>query len=490
MICALLIGREGSNGFPGKNLYPVLGRPMAYYPIKIALSCNNVNRVYVSTDSIKLSRLAKDCGAEIIERPTDLATKNALGEDAFVHGYNEIVSKLKEEGETLELLILLFANAVTFTPSKINEGIKVLRENFDYDSATTVSCYNMWSPIRARKINNSGLLQPFVPLEVFGNPKTINCDRDSQGDVWYADMGFTIVRPRCLDNLENGQKPQKWMGNNIYPVKQWGGLDVDEPWQIPIIESWLEAHEINNLFQFKRLKWNQLYDSERTVLSKLRIKKYDKVLDIGHEPGALSIILKEKYGITDYSAVETDYKKSREALTLNPDSKIINKSLTEYLEINREIEQYNIILGLHINDRLDYYDKIVAGAYTLLKPGGYLVGTCRLTGAATINNIEISNQKIECSGKGVVPYVIDNSQDVIEKLRGINPAEIIIFGYSGRPSSTASTPLEIVTFAVFAIRKQVGNDFGTKENIELPDNITLNISMKCESDLLPTFEKV
>jgi hypothetical protein len=303
-------------------------------------------------------------------------------------------------------------------------------------------------------------------------------------------MGFTIVRPRCLDNLENGQKPQKWMGNNIYPVKQWGGLDVDEPWQIPIIESWLEAHEINNLFQFKRLKWNQLYDSERTVLSKLRIKKYDKVLDIGHEPGALSIILKEKYGITDYSAVETDYKKSREALTLNPDAKIINRSLTEYLEINREIEQYNIILGLHINDRLDYYDKIVAGAYTLLKPGGYLVGTCRLTGAATINNIEISNQKNECSDKGIVPYVIDNSQDVIEKLRGLNPAEIIIFGYSGRPSSTASTPLEIVTFAVFAIRKQVGNDFGTKENIELPDNIYMNKSMQYESGLPTTFAKV
>ncbi len=44
------------------------------------------------------------------------------------------------------------------------------------------------------------------------------------------------------------------MGQSIYPVKQWGGLDVDEPWQIPIIESWLEAHEINNIFQFKRIQ--------------------------------------------------------------------------------------------------------------------------------------------------------------------------------------------------------------------------------------------
>ena len=28
MICALLLGREGSTGFPGKNVYPLLGRPL------------------------------------------------------------------------------------------------------------------------------------------------------------------------------------------------------------------------------------------------------------------------------------------------------------------------------------------------------------------------------------------------------------------------------------------------------------------------------
>ena len=242
------------------------------------------------------------------------------------------------------------------------------------------------------------------------------------------------------------------------------------------------------------IDWDKRGKELIQLLDKHRSKdgSWDVIVPSSHGKDSAMVThqLKEKYGITDYSAVETDYKKSREALTLNPDAKIINRSLTEYLEINREIEQYNIILGLHINDRLDYYDKIVAGAYTLLKPGGDLVGTCRLTGAATINNIEISNQKNECNHKGIVPYVIDNSQDVIEKLRGLNPAEIIIFGYSGRPSSTASTPLEIVTFAVFSIRKQVGNDFGTKENIELPDNIYMNKSMQFESGLTTTFAKV
>ena len=475
MICALLIGREGSNGFPGKNLYPVLGRPMAYYPIKIALSCNSVSRVYVSTDSQKISDLAKNCGAELIQRPPHLATKDALGEDAFVHGYKQIVKKLQEEGKTLEYLILLFANAVTFTPAKIDEGIRVLRKNLDYDSATTVSCYNMWSPIRARKINNSGLLQPFVPLEVFGDPNRINCDRDSQGDVWYADMGFTIVRPHCLDDVENGQKPQKWMGKNIYPVKQWGGLDVDEPWQIPIIESWLEAHEINNIFQFKRLKWNQLYESERTLLTKVKLNAKDVALDIGHEPGALSLILKEKYNIENCVAVTEDYEEIQEAYIVNPETKIINCDVNKYLNTRRNTAKYNVILGLHKNDQLGYFQKLVFNAFRLLKPGGYFIGTCRLTDGDTINNKNISFQRLSNVKNCTVPYVINNASEVINTLRRTEAKEIIMYGYSGRPSSTATTPLKMVTFAVFAIRKGICKEDILVENIELPESLLQEI---------------
>jgi CMP-N-acetylneuraminic acid synthetase len=33
MITAILIGREGSAGFPGKNVYPVLGRALMEYPL-------------------------------------------------------------------------------------------------------------------------------------------------------------------------------------------------------------------------------------------------------------------------------------------------------------------------------------------------------------------------------------------------------------------------------------------------------------------------
>ena len=242
MIVALLIGRERSVGFPGKNVYPVLGRSLMAYPLLAAKNAKTVDRVYISTDSQKIKEIGKAYGAEIIDRPPELCTDSALGEDALVHGYRFIKNALKREKKEIELMVLLHCNSPTILPETIDEGVRVLRENPNYDSAVTVSKYNMWSPLRARRIGTDGLLHPFVPFETFGDPKKLSCDRDSQGDVWFADMGVSVVRPRCLENIHEGLLPQKWMGQKIYPLKQVGGVDVDYEWQIPMVEHWLRKH--------------------------------------------------------------------------------------------------------------------------------------------------------------------------------------------------------------------------------------------------------
>jgi Cytidylyltransferase len=244
MICALLIGREGSAGFARKNTCAVLGRPLIAYPLMAARAARTVDRTYVSTDSPALAAIAEQHGATVIRRPPHLAADAALGDHAFVHGYDVIRDALAREGASLELAVLLMANAATVTAATIDEAVAVLRRDPSIDSAVTVSCYNMWSPIRARRIGVDGLLQPFVPLEAYGDVSVFTCDRDSQGDVWFADMGASVVRPRCLEHLEAGVLPQKWMGRRIHPIKQWGGLDVDYEWQIPLVEYWLRAHGI------------------------------------------------------------------------------------------------------------------------------------------------------------------------------------------------------------------------------------------------------
>lgn len=238
MIAALLLGRKGSVGFPGKNVFPVLGKPLAWYPMNAALKAKFVDKVYLSTDDERLMQLARENGVEVIERPAYLCTKDALGEDAYKHGYDEIC---KRNGKKPELMVLLFCNAATLTPESIDEGINILRTNQAYDSAVTVSRYNMWSPLRARMIGQDGLLHPFVPHETFSG-RTLNCDRDSQGDAWFADVAISVIRPENLENLETGLLPQKWMGRKIFPLKQEAGCDVDYEWQIPVVEWWLKKY--------------------------------------------------------------------------------------------------------------------------------------------------------------------------------------------------------------------------------------------------------
>jgi len=238
MISALVIGRKGSTGFPKKNMFPILGKPLAFYPIHAAKSSRLVTNVFMSTDCEQLMKLAKDNDVQTIERPAYLATKEAKGEDAFVHGYQQIVKGFGPQ----EFVVLLFCNSATVTTQMIDQGIEALRKNPSYDSAVSVSRYNMWSPLRARKIGADGLLHPFVPFEVFGDPQNLNCDRDSQGDVYFADMGVSVVRPHCLENMEQGLLPQKWMGQKIYPLVQEAGCDVDYEFQIGQTEFWLKKN--------------------------------------------------------------------------------------------------------------------------------------------------------------------------------------------------------------------------------------------------------
>lgn len=239
MISAILMGRKGSVGFPGKNLYPVMGQPLAYYPMIAGKEAHKVDEVFLSTDCEQLMALADKHNVTVIKRPAYLCAKDALGDHVYEHAYKEI-TKLRGEQE---FFVLLMCNAATVSSEIIDQGIDVLRKNPDYDSAVTVSRYNMWSPLRARRENAQGLLEPFIPFEAYGDVNNLSCDRDSQGDVFFADMGASIVRPHCLANLEDGILPQKWMGRRIYPLKQEGGCDVDYEFQILQTKYWLKEYQ-------------------------------------------------------------------------------------------------------------------------------------------------------------------------------------------------------------------------------------------------------
>ena len=242
MIAALMIGRAGSTGFPGRNVSLVLGRPLCEYPLMAAAGSANVDQIFISTDSDQIRSIGQQYNAVHIERPAHLATSTALSDDVFVHAFEVIQDHLTAAGSELEFLVLLFANAATVKTEFIDQGIDMLRSDPNMDGVATTSIYNMYSPLRARKLGSDGYLKPFVPFEAIGDPSTFNTSRDSQGDVYYTDGSTIVIRPHALENIADGLLPHKWMGQNIGSIPNWGGCDVDYGWQVPIVEFWLKAH--------------------------------------------------------------------------------------------------------------------------------------------------------------------------------------------------------------------------------------------------------
>lgn len=71
---AFIFARGGSKGLPGKNIMPLVGKPLLLYSIDIALESPSIEKVFVSTDDQVIAEVAKLRGAIVIERPAELAT--------------------------------------------------------------------------------------------------------------------------------------------------------------------------------------------------------------------------------------------------------------------------------------------------------------------------------------------------------------------------------------------------------------------------------
>ena len=236
MIVSLVIGKDRSMGCPGKNVRPLLGRPMCEYAFLAAANSRHVTRHFTSTDSPHIAAVGAQYGAEWIERPASLATPEALTEDALEHAYHEITRRI---GAEPEIVVLLFANSPTIAVGKIDEGIDRLLAEPALDSAFTACRYNMFAPLRARRIGDGNLIEPYVPLEAFGDTNTMSSIRGGEGDCWFLDLSVQVLRGRCLANIWDGPLPFRWMGHKSWALENDFGFDIDYAWQIPVVEHWL-----------------------------------------------------------------------------------------------------------------------------------------------------------------------------------------------------------------------------------------------------------
>lgn len=84
-VIALIPARGGSKGLPGKNIYPLAGKPLISYSIAAGKNASGVNEVWVSTDDKAIREVSLKEGSQVCMRPAELAGDLSTSAQAIVH---------------------------------------------------------------------------------------------------------------------------------------------------------------------------------------------------------------------------------------------------------------------------------------------------------------------------------------------------------------------------------------------------------------------
>ena len=96
---AIVPARGGSKSVPRKNVRPLAGRPLLHYTLDQIAAVPEIDRAVVSTDNAEIAAVARAGGGEVLDRPSDLATDEALTEWALLHA----IDRLEVRGQRIRL---------------------------------------------------------------------------------------------------------------------------------------------------------------------------------------------------------------------------------------------------------------------------------------------------------------------------------------------------------------------------------------------------
>ncbi len=228
-ISALLTGR-GNNTLADKNVLPVFGKPLLSYPANAAKKVAGISSFYVSSDCEKILSAADGCGYTRILRPDALALPDAQHEDVINHA----LKVMREQGTNPDIMVVLLANTVTVKADWIETCINFLLENPELTAAVPVYREMDHHPFRAKKVDKSGLLEPFFDF----SGKKVSTNRQDLEPSFFLCHNFWVLNLNTI-NREIGQAPWKFMGNKVKPFEVDEAFDVHTTDDLIKSEKWL-----------------------------------------------------------------------------------------------------------------------------------------------------------------------------------------------------------------------------------------------------------
>lgn len=220
-ILAMIPARGGSKGLPGKNVRPLLGKPLIGWTVGQALESRNLDRVIADTDSPAIAAAAKKYGAEVpYLRPARLAGDKARIVDVVLHALDFFEAR----GEKYDYFLLLEPTSPLRKAGDIDRAIKTLVDAGNKaDSLVSVGPIALEHPAYAKKINARGRVEPYCKgLLAAGNRQGLAKAYFPYGVVYLSSVKFIRRSGQVYGGRLLPLEVQRWQNyeiNDIYDFR-------------------------------------------------------------------------------------------------------------------------------------------------------------------------------------------------------------------------------------------------------------------------------
>ncbi len=156
-VLAIITARGGSKGIPGKNIKPLLGKPLIAYTIEAAKASGVVDRLILSTDDLAIAEVAKQYGCEVpFMRPADIADDKAAHLPVLQHA----VKALKEkDGYEPDYVLLLQPTSPLRQASHIKEAVELITKSGADSVLSVAEIPENYNFAKAMKMSDDGSLK-------------------------------------------------------------------------------------------------------------------------------------------------------------------------------------------------------------------------------------------------------------------------------------------------------------------------------------------
>lgn len=189
-ILCLIPARSGSKGLRNKNIIKLGNRPLIAWPIKSALKSKYLDMVVVSTDSLKISKIAKKYGAEVpFLRPKKLAIDSAGTVDVIKHA----IKFLEKKNEFFDYVLCLESTSPLTSSKDIKNAISILYNNsYKVDSVVGVGRCTSQHPEYLFLKGKNSLLKRYL------SKRNIYKRRQDLSDLYFIDGSLYLTKIKSL----------------------------------------------------------------------------------------------------------------------------------------------------------------------------------------------------------------------------------------------------------------------------------------------------